>query len=95
LNIVIDNGLMCYGVSAEILAIISENLKEKNYKIMRVGVADTPIPSTVALAKYSYPNQSSIIKAIEKMLKKKIKIAKAYKASTTYDQPNASFMGPF
>lgn len=93
--IVIDNGLMCYGISAEILAIISENLKEKNYKIMRVGVADTPIPSTVALAKYSYPNQSSIIKAIEKMLKKKIKIAKAYKTNTIHDKPNASFMGPF
>ena len=29
------------------------------------------------------------------MLKKKIKIAKAYKANTIYDQPNAGFMGPF
>lgn len=93
--IVLDNGLMPYGVSAEILATISENLKVKNYKITRLGIANAPIPSTVALAKFSYPNQFTIIKAIERMLKKKIKIASIYKTGINYDQPDKNFIGPF
>jgi pyruvate dehydrogenase E1 component beta subunit len=94
--LVIDNGWMQYGISSEILAIISENLKnKKNYKIDRVGVLDTPIPSTVALAKFCYPNQSSIIKKIEKLINKKIKIKEIYKSKFKPDQIDQDFIGPF
>lgn len=93
--IVIDNGWTKYGVSSEIMAIISENMKDKIYSIDRIGVLDTPVPSTVALAKFSYPNQYTIIKKIEKMIKKKIEIALIYKVNVKYDQPNKNFMGPF
>ena len=93
--LVIDNGLTKYGISSEILAIISENMKKNDYVIKRIGVADTPVPSTVALAKFSYPNQFTIIKEIEKLINKKIIITKNFKQDIRYDQPNKNFMGPF
>jgi pyruvate dehydrogenase E1 component beta subunit len=93
--LVIDNGLMQYGISSEILAIISENMKNKDYSISRVGIADSPIPSTVALAKFSYPNHLTIIKEIEKLIKIKIKINKSFQLIESFDQPNKNFMGPF
>ncbi len=93
--LVIDNGLMKYGVSSEILAIISENIKKKDYVIKRMGVIDSPIPSTSALAKFSYPNQYTIVKEIEKLINKKIIITKNFKKDIKYDQPNKSYMGPF
>lgn len=93
--LVIDNGWTKYGVSAEIMAIIAENMTDQIYSIDRIGVLDTPIPSTVALAKFSYPDQYTIIKKIEKMTKKKIKIGRAYRTDINYDQPDKNFMGPF
>lgn len=93
--LVIDNGWTNYGVSAEIMAIISENMKNKIYSINRIGVLNTPIPSTEALSKFSYPNISSIIKVIEKILKRKIKMKKIYKTSVNHHQPDKNFMGPF
>ena len=77
------------------MAIIAENMKDQIYSIDRIGVLYAPIPSTVALAKFSYPDQYTIIKKIEKMTKKKIKIGRAYRADANYDQPNKNFMGPF
>jgi pyruvate dehydrogenase E1 component beta subunit len=93
--LVIDNGWMQYGISSEILAIISENLKDKNYIIDRIGVLETPIPSTVALAKFSYPNQFTIIKRIERLINKKIKVKEIYKSKSNFDQPDQNFTGPF
>jgi pyruvate dehydrogenase E1 component beta subunit len=92
--LVIDNGWIKYGISSEILAIVSENMKKK-YSIERIGVTDSPVPSTVALAKFSYPNQFSIIKKIEKLLQRKIKITKNFNLVERYDQPDENFMGPF
>jgi hypothetical protein len=70
-------------------------MKKNDYVIKRIGVADTPIPSTVALAKFSYPNQFTIIKVIENLINKKIKITKNFKQDIRYDQPNKNFIVPF
>lgn len=93
--LVIDNGMMKYGISSEILAIISESIKNDSYLIERIGIIDAPIASTVALAKFAYPNQFTIIKGIEKLLKKRIVITRKFRLGIKYDQPNADFMGPF
>jgi pyruvate dehydrogenase E1 component beta subunit len=93
--LVIDNGMMKYGISSEILAIISENMKNDNYVIERIGIIDAPIASSVALAKFAYPNQFTLIKSIEKLLKRRIVIARKFRIGIKYDQPNADFMGPF
>ena len=70
-------------------------MNKNSYVIKRIGIADTPIPSTVALAKFSYPNQFTIVKEVEKLINKKIIITKNFKQGIMYDQPNKNFIGPF
>ena len=91
----VDNGWTKYGIGAEILASIAENIKEDNISMERVGIKQSPIPSTISLAKHSYPNQYILIKKIEKILKKKIFINRKYLNKTPEDQPNKNFLGPF
>ena len=55
-----------FGVSSEISSIINENLN--GIKVGRIGVLETPIPSTVELAKYCYPEYDQIIKSVTKIL---------------------------
>jgi pyruvate/2-oxoglutarate/acetoin dehydrogenase E1 component len=94
--LVVDNGWKNYGIGAEIIAMIYEKLG-KNMKILceRIGVSQSPIPSTISLAKFSYPNSKTIIKCIVKLLGKNIKINKKYQSNTPLDQPDKSFLGPF
>ena len=89
--LIVDNGMRTFGVSSEISSIIYENLN--NVAVERIGVLETPIPSTVALAKYCYPEHELIIKKACSLLKisKKIKFKKRKNA----DQPNTEFKGPF
>lgn len=89
--LVVDNGMKTFGVSSEISSIIHENLK--NISVKRIGVLETPIPSTVSLARFCYPEHDLIISNICKMLniKKKIIINK----KKNRDQPNSEFKGPF
>lgn len=96
--IIVDNGGMMYGVGAEIISNLYENLSQNEKKfflIKRIGPPDNPIPSTRALAKFCYINYLDIIKEIEKMIGKKIKNLKIYKNSIPSDQPNLNFTGPF
>ena len=61
----------------------------------RIGVVQSPIPSTISLAKFSYPDRNTIINVIEKLLGKSIKISKKYISEVPLDQPDKSFLGPF
>ncbi len=99
--LVLDNGWKSFGVSAEIISLISENLG-KNLKSnpMRLGIKEMPIPSTRILAKDFYLNLNDILNAISKLTKKRIKtqIIKKYlpkqKLNET-DIPYKDFTGPF
>jgi pyruvate/2-oxoglutarate/acetoin dehydrogenase E1 component len=94
--LVVDNGWKNYGIGAEIIASVNEKLgKIMKISCQRIGVLQAPIPSTRALAKYSYPNKDTIIQVIEKLIKKKIKVSKKYNLTTSTDQPDSSFLGPF
>lgn len=96
--LVVDNGWTTYGISAEIISKIYENLKSKDKKkfnITRIGVANTPIPSTKELAKYCYPNYLNICRAAGKLLNKNLKKLSRYDIKVSSDQPNKDFMGPF
>tara|TARA_B100001123_G_C15219799_1_gene990771 strand:+ start:270 stop:1334 length:1065 start_codon:yes stop_codon:yes gene_type:complete len=94
--LVVDNGWKNYGIGAEIIATINEKLnKNIRVKCDRLGVLSTPIPSTISLAKHVYPNRNTIIRKIEKMLNKRIKINKKYISKIPADQPDKSFLGPF
>lgn len=92
--IIIDNGWMQYGVSAEISALINDKLGGK-VKVLRVGNADAPIPSTVSLAKHSYPKLRETLKKISKICNKKILFGNKDIPNIPADQPDKSFLGPF
>lgn len=93
--LVVDNGWMHFGVSAEIISIVSERLStslETNPK--RIGIEDVPIPSTRALAKYVYPTPIRIVREVASILDQEIEIQDIDENIPT-DQPDASFTGPF
>ena len=96
--LVVDNGIMNFGISAEIIARIYENLttdQQKKIKLKRIGLLDLPIASSRELAKFNYPNYLSICKEVGKLLNKNLKNLNRYNRKTSSDQPNAKFMGPF
>ena len=90
----VDNSWKSFGVSAEIISIITDNLKTKDIKkIARIGNIEVPCPSTRALAKDFYCNYITIVNKVLKMLVSK----KNYlKKNNLYDDvPDKSFKGPF
>ena len=96
--LVVDNGIINFGISAEIIAKIYENLKtdeKKKIILKRIGMLDAPIPSSRELAKYNYPNYLTICKTVGKLLNKKLNNLNKYNTKTSSDQPNNKFMGPF
>ena len=92
--LIVDNGMIKNGVSSEISAIINEECKDKII-IKRIGVVDSPIPSSPALAKFAYPNKNSIIKNVFNMLNLKKKIHLKNEKTVSSDQPDKHFTGPF
>jgi len=91
--LIIDNGMTEYGISSEIFTIISEN--NRNNFIQRIGVLNAPIPSTVSLAKYYYPEAYNIAKKVLKMFKIKERGNLNKLLRINPDQPDKSFNGPF
>ena len=75
--LVIDNGMITCGISAEILSIISENLNERII-CKRIGVKDMPIPSSRYLADGLYPEYDIILQEVLKIfnIKKNLKFKK-------------------
>lgn len=92
--IIVDNGWPTYGISAEIMSIITENifeyLKGKPY---RIGNKQTSMPSSKSLAKHCYVNEYHICKLVSKMLSKNLNL----KELDRYDKdvPDQNFKGPF
>ena len=93
----VDNGWTNYGISSEIISLVSENLLKKlKSKPIRIGINDSPIPSTRALAKYCYPGVNEIIKSAFKLLNKKIDKKDLIKLPLNKtDIPHNNFKGPF
>ncbi len=92
----VDNGWSTYGVGAEIIAKISETFSNKKISTSRLGIMESPIPSSINLAKHFYPTPFKISKKIYKMLNKDSSHLKGFfKMTLAHDQPNKSFKGPF
>ena len=90
----VDNSWKSFGVSAEIISLITDNLKTKDIKkIARIGNVEVPCPSTRALAKDFYCNYISIVNKVLEMLGSKKKYLK--KNNLNDDVPDKSFKGPF
>ena len=82
------------GISAEICAILSEEINKK-IKIKRIGVTDTPIPSSISVAKHCYPDSQIITNCILEILNKLNLKNKVPKRRAHMDQPDRNFEGPF
>jgi pyruvate dehydrogenase E1 component beta subunit len=95
--LVADNGWVHFGVSAEIISIVTENIFDKLLCMpTRIGMNNSPSPSTRALANYYYPRSFDIAKMVCKMLKKSIDLEVLFpKSSLPKDIPDPTFKGPF
>lgn len=95
--LVLDNGWTSYGISAEIISSVMESLQTKLLAPpIRLGLNDSPIPSSRSLAKYSYVDKNKILNSISKIMKKKINTKKFNKIDLTQaDIPDKRFTGPF
>ena len=95
--IVADNGWVHFGVSAEIISVIAENIFEKLLCAPeRIGMNDSPSPSTRALANNFYPRSIDIARIACKMLKKPVDLEDLFpKSDLPEDVPDPAFTGPF
>jgi len=95
--IVADNGWVHFGVSAEIISVIAENIFEKLLCAPeRIGMNDSPSPSTRALANNFYPRSIDIARIACKMLKKPVDLEDLFpKSDLPEDIPDPAFNGPF
>jgi len=95
--IVADNGWVNFGVSAEIISIVTENIFDKLLIAPeRLGMNNSPSPSSRALAKNFYPRSIDIAKIVCKMLKISIDLKAFFPNSNLpEDIPNPAFKGPF
>ena len=72
----------------------SRSILSLDIGIKRIGLADAPIPSTRALARYSYVSVEKIVNTCLLILNKKIKFSQ--KMNKNFDDtPDNSFTGPF
>ncbi|NLF93081.1 MAG: alpha-ketoacid dehydrogenase subunit beta, partial [Oligosphaeraceae bacterium] len=56
------------GIGAEVSALIAEHcLDALEAPVMRLGAADVPIPSSLALEKYVLPQVEDIVKAVQQL----------------------------
>ncbi len=95
--VVADNGWMHFGVSSEIISIVTENIFDKLICApVRIGMNDSPSPSTRALANHYYPRAKNIAEVISKMLDKTVDLNILFpKTDIPLDVPDPSFRGPF
>jgi len=95
--VVADNGWVKFGVSAEIVSVISETIFEKLICApVRIGINDSPSPSTRALANNFYPRAENLAQLISDMMGMNIKVSDLFpKSDRPLDIPDPSFTGPF
>jgi pyruvate/2-oxoglutarate/acetoin dehydrogenase E1 component len=95
--IVADTGWRSFGISAEIVATVCEELHgELKEAPLRIALPDYPTPTSHALAKYYYPGVHTIVNGAAKLLGKKPLMPEVPEEdSKKLDVPDTSFKGPF
>tara|TARA_B110000008_G_scaffold244222_1_gene253746 strand:- start:235 stop:1290 length:1056 start_codon:yes stop_codon:yes gene_type:complete len=95
--IAVDNGWVHFGVSAEIISLVVENIFELLHCApLRIGMNDSPSPSTRSLANNYYPKSLDIAKVICKIFNKSLDIDSLFSnKNIPLDIPDPSFNGPF
>ena len=95
--VVVDNGWIHFGVSAEIISVITESIFDKLISApVRIGMNNSPSPSTRSLTKHYYPRANNIAKIICEMLDITLDVNILLpKTDLPLDIPDPSFNGPF
>jgi len=95
--VVADNGWVHFGVSAEIISLVTENIFEKLLSAPeRIGMNDSPSPSTRSLTQYYYPKAKNIAEIVCRSLEKKLDLNVLFpEDNLPTDIPDPSFTGPF
>ena len=95
--VVADNGWTHFGVSAEIISIVSESIFEKMLCAPeRIGMNNSPSPSSRALANNFYPRAKDLSEIVCKILKIEIDLEALFpKSGLPQDVPDPAFNGPF
>lgn len=94
--VILDSSWLEFGISAEIAATVAgERLKHLKAPIKRLGLPSAPTPTSPGLAKYFYPSEGDICRAIGKVLGKKLEPGKLGLKGVVRDVPDESFRGPF
>ena len=65
---IVEEACLTGGIGAEVSALLAEHcLDALEAPVMRVGAADTPLPSSTELEKYVLPQPEDIIKAVKRI----------------------------
>ena len=93
--LVADNGWVHFGVSSEIIALVTESIfDELLCSPVRVGIIDVPSPSSRELAIHTYPRVQNLMQKIAEILKLDINFDFNI-SDVPLDIPDPSFKGPF
>ena len=93
----VDNGWVYFGVSAEIISLVVENIFDLLLCAPeKICINDSPSPSTRSLANNYYPRSLNIDKIVYKMFKKSLNIDSLFSnKNIPLDISDPSFNGPF
>lgn len=90
--LIVDNGWLACGASAEIMAGVAERLPDRRHVMMRrIGFAPTPCPTTPSLEAEFYPNAAKIFAEAWRMLRH----TPVPDVESTKLDHDAAFSGPF
>ena len=93
--ITLDNSWIEFSIGSEVISkIVESEVSLLSKSPIRLGIADTPIPSTRSLANSVYPGQKQIVKAVASLLE--INLTELIEnLPDTVDVPTVRFSGPF
>lgn len=96
--LVLDHAWKSFGVSAEIISLVSENAYDSlKAPPLRIALPDIPTPTSRALANHYYPRVIDVVNSAYKMLglPKKSEEQLGILSDIPLDVPDKSFTGPF
>jgi pyruvate dehydrogenase E1 component beta subunit len=96
--LVVDGAWRSFGVSAEIIAIVSEKAHQALKSApVRIAYPDVPTPTSWALANHYYPKSVDIVNAARQMfgLAPKTETELGIHYDVPLDVPDKDFTGPF
>ena len=94
--LIVDNGHVVGGVSAEIAAaVVEQAFSHLEVAPERMGFPDYPTPTSPALADNYYPLPHQIATRASEMLGKRVSFQPLDRGERRLDQPHPSYQGPF